>query len=72
MTTWEFLRELNEVCSFQTREGKRVGKATNSELKRWCQNGAVVINGEKVKWDQELIFPLSSMILFPKHPITLF
>ena len=74
MTTinaWQFLRELHEVCQFQTREGKKIGKASASELKRWLQNGAVVANGEKLAWDEEMDFPLFSFVLFPKRPVTL-
>lgn len=44
MTAWEFLRDLHIVCKFQTREGKKVGVASNSELKRWIQNKALIIN----------------------------
>lgn len=71
MNAWQFLRDLHGVCSFQTREGKKVGKASASELKRWVQNGALVINGEKVAWDEEIDFPISSVVLFPKNPVTL-
>lgn len=41
MNAWQFLMRLHEVCHFQTREGKKVGRASNSELKRWCQNGVL-------------------------------
>lgn len=71
MNAWMFLRELNEVCSFQSKE-KRVGQATNSELKRWIQNKSLVINGEAVDWDEEIDFHIFSVVLFPKKPITLF
>ena len=69
MTAWGFLRELNTVCHFMSRE--RTGKATNSELKRWCQNQAVSINGQRVKFDDEIQFPITEMYLFPKHRVTL-
>lgn len=72
MNAWQFLRDLDTVCQFQTREGKRVGKASASELKRWLQNGAMVVNGEKVAWDEPMDFPIISVVLFPKNPITLF
>lgn len=72
LTAWQYLRLLNEVCHFQTREGKRVGAASNSELKRWCQNKAFIINGESVEWDELIDFPIISVILFPKNRITLF
>ncbi len=70
-TFWQFLRELHEVCHFQTREGKKVGRASSSELKRWIQNRAVVVNGEPVAWDEPVDFPIFSFVLFPKNPITL-
>ena len=71
MKAWEFLRSLHEVCCFQTREGKKYGKASSSELKRWIEQKAFIVNGVAVKWDEELDFPLKSVILFPKHRITL-
>lgn len=70
-TAWQWLRDLHEVCQFQTREGKRVGKASGSELKRWIQNKAVVVNGETLLWDEKIDFPIISVVLFPKHPITI-
>jgi hypothetical protein len=64
MNAWMFLRSLHEVCAFQTREGKKVGKATNSELKRWIQNSALRINNETVKWDEPMDFPMFQVRLF--------
>ena len=66
MNAWQFLLSLHEVCHFQTREGKKVGRASNSELKRWIQNNVLLINGESVKWDEPMDFPLISVVLFPK------
>jgi len=71
ITFWDFLKNLNTVCKFQTREGKRVGAVSNSELKRWCQNKALVINGEPVAFDELVDFPIFSVVLFPKNKITL-
>jgi hypothetical protein len=71
MTGWEFLRNLHEVCHFQTREGKRVGRASSSELKRWVQNRALIINGVPAAWDREVPSPMVSAVLFPKNPVTL-
>jgi len=71
MTAWEFLRSLHNVCSFQTREGKKVGKASSSELKRWIQNKALIINSETVEWNEQIDFEVFSVVLFPKNPITL-
>ena len=66
MTGLSFLLSLHEVCIFQTREGKKTGKASNSELRRWLQNKAVLVNGEALDWNEEMDFPVFSMVLFPK------
>ena len=67
MTAWEFLRDLNTVCHFQTREGKKVGAASNSELKRWIQNKALIINDSAVLWDEPIPFHLHKVTLFSKE-----
>lgn len=64
MTAWEYLRELHTVCHFMSRE--RTGKASSSELKRWLQSQAVLLNGRRIKWDEEVDFPVEQLILFPK------
>lgn len=69
MTAWDFLKDLNKVCFFMSKE--RPGRATNSELKRWCQNKALCINGIRPKFDAEIEFPITSMYLFPKRKVTL-
>ncbi len=71
MNAWDFLRSLHEVCHFQTRERKRVGEASVSELKRWIQNKALIVNGKTVEWNKPMDFPIISIVLFPKHPITI-
>lgn len=58
------MRSLHELCHFHSTE--RCGEASNGELKRWIQNGAVVMNGEKKKWDEEVNFPVNSLVIFPK------
>jgi hypothetical protein len=70
-TAWEWLRALHVLCAFQTREGARVGRASNSELRRWIENGAVIVNGERVSPTELMDFPVSSVVLFPKRPVTL-
>lgn len=74
MTAWKFLIELNLACSFQTKEGKKVGKASNSELKRWFLNGVVFANGERLRFDEVIDFPITSMVLFQNsaNRVTLF
>lgn len=69
-TGWAFLISLNEVCKFTSREsnGKLV---SNSELKRWCQNGVLKINGNTIKWDEHIPFPneIESVTLFTKSKL---
>ena len=67
MKALAFLLSLHEVCSFQTKEGAKVGRASNSELKRWLQNRAVQINGEPVAWDEPIDFIVNSVVLFPNN-----
>lgn len=55
--------DLHKVCHFPSREGRKT--ASNSELKRWCHNQAVIFNGESVTWDEEIDFPIISLVLFP-------
>lgn len=71
MTALEFLKSLHSVCHFQTREGKKVGEASNAELKRWIENKALRINGEPVGVHEQMDFNMFSVVLFPNNPITL-
>ncbi len=71
MTAWQFLIDLHKLCHFQTREGSKVGRASNSELKRWLQNRAVIANGEALMWNEPMDFPLYSLVLFPNNKVTL-
>ena len=67
LTAWQFLRELHKVCHFQTREGKKVGNVSASELKRLIQNKAVHANGEALIWDEPMDFPITSLVMFPNN-----
>jgi hypothetical protein len=40
--------------------------ASNSEKRRWLQNKAVIINGERPGPDTMLDFPLGQLVFFPK------
>lgn len=72
MNAWQFLIALHGTCKFQTRDGNKVGVASNSELKRWLQNKAIICNGEALDWNEPMDFPIVSFVLFPNKPITLF
>lgn len=65
---WQFLMRLSQIhCGFCSKEGDKVSKASNSELKRWAQNNALLLNGEGIKWDELIDFPIFSIVLFPKN-----
>ena len=67
-TGWQYLISLNQVCSFTSRENPKKS-ASNSELKRWCQNSVLRINGTPVKYDEEILYPdeIESVTLFTKQ-----
>jgi hypothetical protein len=67
MNAWQWIISLHQVCHFQTKEGKKVGDASNSELKRWLQNSVVQVNGERITWDEPMDFPIMSVVLFPNN-----
>lgn len=65
-TGWQYLISLNDVCKFTSRE--KSGLASNSELKRWCQNSVLRINNIIIKWDEQIPYPdeIESVTLFTK------
>lgn len=74
MTCYEWLVDLHKICNFQTKEGKKVGRASNSELRRWISNKALMVDGIRVGVDDEFPTSPSSVVLFPKnteHRVTL-
>lgn len=73
MTPHQYLKSLHEVCQFQTREGPKIGLASNGELLRWIKNQALSINGFKVSEDEILDYPIFEVTLFTKkNKITLY
>lgn len=58
---------LSDVCRFVwSRE--RSGFASKSEMRRWCRDGAVKVNREGLRELDEVPFPVTSLVLFPKSP----
>jgi len=71
VTALQFMLDLHNVCHFQSREGKKTGRASNSEIRRWFANKAIICNAEKLSFDEEMDFPIISLVLFPNNPVTL-
>ena len=63
--SFDFFPSIEKAGSkeFQT---KITPPASRSELRRWCNNGSVVIDGKKMMADDEVSFPITEVVLFPK------
>lgn len=66
-TCLSLLAELHKVCQFQSIEGKKVGRASTSELRRWFASGCVELNYERVAWNDPLPPVIKSLVLFPNN-----
>ena len=64
MKLLDLLVNLDKLCHFRSTEGK--AELSKSEMRRWCERSSVRINGETMKADEELDFPIFSMVLHPK------
>ena len=38
---------------------------SNSELRRWIKQGVILFNTERVEFDEEVDFPVFSLVVFP-------
>jgi hypothetical protein len=65
-TYFDFLLELHIICCFQSTETTKVGLASKSNIRRWFENKSILINEIKPNWNDECIFPITQLILFPK------
>ena len=74
MTTMNALQLLIDIAGgpkghgWQTKEGTKVGRASNSELRRWLNSRVLQINGEPImSWDENIDFPIMSVVMWPKN-----
>ena len=60
-------RNLYETFCFlpSSCEGDKLHDPSRSELKRWLNKGSVLINGEKPKPQDDVIFPITELVYFP-------
>lgn len=49
-----------------TMNGNKPEEPSNSEIRRWLQQNAVIINGKKPQPGDDIEFPIYSLIFFPK------
>lgn len=64
LTALQFMIRLNEMSKFWNHEEKK--PASNSVLRRWIEQGAILFNGERMLPNENVDFPLFSVIIFPK------
>jgi hypothetical protein len=72
MTVLQFILGLRPALPLsQEKPGskdKPCSVASNSEVKRWIDNGSVVINGERWKPEEEAPPMVWQLVFFPKSP----
>jgi hypothetical protein len=66
MTALQYLISLRPALPMS--KEKPCTAASNSELRRWLRDGAVLIDGERIAADEQVPFPVASLVLFPKSP----
>lgn len=67
MHTIDFLKwQRDEMfCCPHTREGRLVGKPSNSELRRWLKNKSVRINQVFPRAEDFVEWPITDLVFFP-------
>ena len=69
VTAIEWLRSLGPalpLSPIKTQGAFR--RMSNSDLRRACEQSTVLINGEAVKYNELMDFPIFSLVFFPKSP----
>lgn len=71
LTVVQYLKGLAPAIpmSIEKHGYKATGKhehPSNGELKRWCESGSILINGERVGPQELVDFPIFSLVYFPK------
>lgn len=63
MTAFEYLKSVPYLPA--SREGRKCGQPSNSEIRRWLMKKSVIINGTKPLPGDEINFPIRKLIFFP-------
>ncbi len=58
------MRDMPMACVPTSREGAKLGKPSNSELRRWLEKGSVQINGCRPKPSEIVRWPISELVYF--------
>lgn len=66
VTAYEYLKKFKDCGYLPMSIERPCTEASNSEIKRWLKNSAVIINGKKPKPDDEIEFPITELVYFSK------
>jgi len=63
MNAMQFLNNLRPAIPFSVEQGCRL--MSNAELRRHIQQGGILIKGERIQVNEEIDFPVFSLVFFP-------
>jgi hypothetical protein len=68
LTALQWLINMHKFCRFMSIENTKdkTGPATNGELRRWIQQGALEVNFQKIDINDPWPPVIKSVVLFPK------
>jgi len=66
MTALDYMVSVHDNgVGFRTIE-RGIGKASRSEIRRWLNNGSIIINGKTPTSKEEVNLPVNELVLFPR------
>ena len=63
MKVLEYLQQIREALPMSSE--RPCTYTSNSELRRWIKQGVILFNTERVEFDEEVDFPVFSLVVFP-------
>ncbi len=66
LTALNYLKCFKEYGHLPMSVERPCTEATNSEIKRWLKSGSVIINGKRPNINDEIEFPITELVFFPK------
>lgn len=64
LTAIQFMARLNTMSPFWNHEENK--HASNSVLRRWIEQGAILFNGRRMMPNDTIDFVIDSLVMFPK------
>lgn len=67
MIAYDFLKHISEYVPLPVViEGQGFSDPSNRDMKRWLETKSVVINGQRPGPKDEVQFPITELVFFPK------